>query len=126
LFTTDKGTQQGGIISPTIANMTLDGIVAAIDKAFGVTIRSDGCRKNNPNKIRLISYADYFIVTATDKETLEKKVKPIIENFLELRGLQLSQEKSKITHITEGCDFLRQNSSLVLPIHSTQPGRSIS
>ena len=109
LFPTEKGTPQGGIISPALANMALDGLEVAIDKAFGITIRPDGCRKNNPHKIHLIRYADDFVVTATDKETLENKVKPIIEVFLSKRGLQLSPEKTKITHITEGFDFLGQN-----------------
>lgn len=109
LFPTSEGTPQGGIISPTLANITLDGLEALLDKAFGITIRPDGCRKNNKHKIHLIRYADDFIVTATDKETLENKVKPLIEDFLSTRGLQLSPEKTKITPITQGFDFLGQN-----------------
>jgi len=109
LFPTTQGTPQGGIISPTLANMTLDGLQTAIDNAFNITIRPDGCRKNNPHKIHLIRYADDFVVTASDKDTLENKVKPLIEDFLVHRGLLLSPEKTKITHITEGFDFLGQN-----------------
>ena len=89
--------------------MTFDGMEATIDKAFGIKIRPDGFRRNNPHKIHLIRYADDFIVTATDKEILENKVKPLIEEFLEQRGLQLSTEKTKITHIANGFDFLGQN-----------------
>lgn len=109
LYPTTQGTPQGGIISPTLANMTLDGLEAAIDKAFDIKIRTDGCRKNNPHKIHLVRYADDFIVTASNKEILENKVKPLIENFLKIRGLQLSPEKTNITHISEGFDFLGQN-----------------
>jgi RNA-directed DNA polymerase len=109
LHPTTQGTPQGGIISPTLANITLDGLEAAIDKAFDITLRTDGCRKNNTHKIHLVRYADDFIVTASNKEILEEKVKPLIENFLSLRGLQLSPEKTKITHITEGFNFLGQN-----------------
>jgi RNA-directed DNA polymerase len=109
LFPTTEGTPQGGIISPTLANMTLDGLEACLDKAFGITIRQDGCRKNNHFKIHLIRYADDFIVTASEKDILEYKVKPLIEEFLIQRGLQLSQEKTSITHITEGFNFLGQN-----------------
>lgn len=109
LFPTEQGTPQGGIISPTLANITLDGLEKMLDKAFGISIRADGCRKNNKHKIHLIRYADDFIVTADSKEILENKVKPLIEDFLTKRGLQLSQEKTKITHITEGFDFLGQN-----------------
>ena len=108
-FPTEKGTPQGGIISPTLANLTLDGIEAMLDKAFDIRIRPDGCRTNNKYKIHFVRYADDFIVTASDKETLENKVKPLIEEFLAKRGLQLSPEKTKITHITEGFDFLGQN-----------------
>jgi RNA-directed DNA polymerase len=109
LFPTTEGTPQGGIISPTLANMTLDGLEECLDKAFGIKIRPDGCRKNNHFKIHLIRYADDFIVTASEKDILENKVKPLIEEFLIQRGLQLSQEKTSITHITEGFDFLGQN-----------------
>ncbi|WP_258176776.1 group II intron reverse transcriptase/maturase [Marinilabilia salmonicolor] len=109
LFPTEQGTPQGGIISPTLANMTLDGLEKMLDNAFGIYLRADGCRKNNKHKIHLIRYADDFIVTADSKEILENKVKPLIEEFLTKRGLQLSQEKTKITHVTEGFDFLGQN-----------------
>jgi RNA-directed DNA polymerase len=109
LFPTDMGTPQGGIISPTLANIALDGLEKELDTAFGIVFRPDGCRKNNIHKIHLIRYADDFIVTASSKEILEEKVKPLIERFLLERGLQLSQEKTRITHITDGFDFLGQN-----------------
>ena len=109
LFPTTQGTPQGGIISPTLANMTLDGLQAVLDNAFGMKFKPNGCRKNNKHKIHLIRYADDFIVTASDKGTLENKVKPLIEDFLAQRGLRLSPEKTKITHITDGFDFLGQN-----------------
>jgi len=108
LFPTEQGTPQGGIISPTLANITLDGLENMLDNAFGISIRPDGCRKNNKHKIHFIRYADDFIVTANSKEILENKVKPLIEDFLSKRGLQLSPEKTKITHITQGLDFLGQ------------------
>jgi RNA-directed DNA polymerase len=88
--------------------MTLDGLENMLDKAFGISIRPDGCRKNNKHKIHLIRYADDFVVTANNKEILEYKVKPLIEEFLSHRGLQLSPEKTRITHITEGFNFLGQ------------------
>lgn len=109
LFPTDMGTPQGGIISPTLANITLDGLEKEIDKAFDIVIRPDGCRKNNVHKLHLIRYADDFIVTASSKEVLVEQVKPLIENFLLARGLQLSQGKTHITHISEGFNFLGQN-----------------
>ena len=67
----------------------LNGLEAAIDKAFGITIRPDGCSKNNPTKIHLVRYADEFVVTANDKDILENRVKPIIEEFLSERGASI-------------------------------------
>lgn len=100
LFPTKAGSPQGGIVSPTIANMTLDGLEAAISKV----------RKTHPGQwIHTIRYADDFVVTAKQKETLQQVILPIIEAFLAERGLSLSHEKTKVTHIYDGFDFLGQN-----------------
>jgi len=98
LFPTTAGTPQGGIISPVMCNMTLDGI-------------ADMLKKNFPKHkgIHFIRYADDFIVTGHSKEILENDIKPAITAFLKERGLELSQEKTRITHITQGFDFLGQN-----------------
>ena len=50
-----------------------------------------------------------FIITASTKEQLEKEIKPALESFLKERGLELSPEKTVITHIKDGFDFLGQN-----------------
>ncbi|MBA1445565.1 MAG: group II intron reverse transcriptase/maturase [Chromatiales bacterium] len=104
LFPTEAGTPQGGIISPTLANMTLDGLQAALDKAFPWTTR-----RGQKVKVNLVRYADDFIITSVSKELLEDEVKPLVEDFLTERGLTLSAEKTKITHIDKGVDFLGQN-----------------
>ncbi len=109
LFPTEAGTPQGGIISPVLANMVLDGL----EKRLNDTIRkrkSNGKVIYNP-MVNLIRYADDFIVTGDSKETLEK-VKEVVAMFLQERGLTLSQEKTKIVHITEGFDFLGQNTRM--------------
>ncbi|MBF0316523.1 MAG: group II intron reverse transcriptase/maturase [Oligoflexia bacterium] len=95
---TDEGTPQGGIISPSILNATLSGLENVIQGAV-----------KTRDKVNVIVYADDFIVTAKSKEILETKVKPVIENFLKERGLELSREKTKITQIEEGFDFLGFN-----------------
>jgi RNA-directed DNA polymerase len=51
----------------------------------------------------------YFIITASTREILEQEVIPLVEKFLAERGLELSKEKRRITHIEEGFDFLGQN-----------------
>jgi RNA-directed DNA polymerase len=109
LFPTEEGTPQGGIISPTLANMVLDGLAGTLDHVFKIKTCKDGCRHHNKCKINLVRYADDFIVTGANREVLEDKVKPIIEDFLSERGLQLSQEKMRITHIRDGYNFLGQN-----------------
>ncbi len=100
LFPTLKGTPQGGIISPTIMNMVLNGMETALKKQFP---RWKG------QKVNFIRYADDFIVTASSEELIKTEIIPLVIDFLEVRGLQLSKEKSKITHINEGFDFLSQN-----------------
>jgi len=95
---TTFGTPQGGLASPCLANLTLDGLEKAV--------LSVGKRKNQLNFVR---YADDWICTASTKEILEEKVLPIVINFLKERGLELSPEKTKITHIDEGFDFLGCN-----------------
>ena len=104
LFPTEAGTPQGGIASPTIANIALDGLETVLTERFGSTATSVKLLR-----VRLVRYADDFIITGSSKELLEKEVKPCVEAFLAERGLQLSQEKTKITHISEGFDFLGQN-----------------
>ena len=96
LFATNEGTPQGGIISPILANMALDGIQELLDTHF------------KRRKVHLTRYADDFIVSADTKETAEK-AKELIKNYLAGRGLELSEEKTLITHIDEGFDFLGWN-----------------
>lgn len=107
LFPTEAGTPQGGIISPTLANMTLDGLEKLLTQRFPKEKRTDG-RRWYP-KVYLVRYADDFIITGESKELLEKEVRPLVEEFLRERGLTLSNDKTRITHIDEGFDFLGQN-----------------
>ena len=107
LFPTEEGTPQGGIISPVLANMTLDGLQNAINKALN--IKTGKGNAQNKHKVHLVRYADDFIVTADQPEVLNDTVKPLIEKFLAERGLMLSQEKTHTTCIDKGFDFLGQN-----------------
>jgi RNA-directed DNA polymerase len=107
LFPTEAGTPQGGIISPTLANMTLDGLEKLLLKHFPRKKWKDG-KKWTP-KVNLVRYADDFIITGDSKELLENEVRPLMERFLKERGLALSTDKTRITHIDEGFDFLGQN-----------------
>jgi len=104
---TDEGTPQGGIISPVLANFTLDGLERRIRKAFPLV--GPGCTLWREAGVHLVRYADDFVITASKRELLENTVRPLVEEFLQQRGLELSVEKTRITHITEGFDFLGQN-----------------
>jgi RNA-directed DNA polymerase len=95
---TTDGVPQGGVASPTCANLALDGLEKVIT--------SLSCKDE---AIHFVRYADDFICTAKTKETLEQKVLPAIIDFLKERGLELSLEKTKITNIQEGFDFLGFN-----------------
>lgn len=95
---TTEGTPQGGIISPTLANMALDGIQSLLSKRF-----------KKSEKVHFIRYADDFIITGATKELLQDYVKPLLEKFLNTRGLLLSEDKTIITHIDDGFDFLGFN-----------------
>lgn len=98
-FATKAGTPQGGVISATLASMTLDGMEALLREHFGPE------RRNRTTKVRLIRYADDFVVTGSSQEVLEQ-AKALIEGFLSERGLSLSAEKTRIVRVEEGFDFL--------------------
>ncbi len=100
-FDATEGTPQGGIISPVLAKRTLDGLQALLAEHFP----SSGKRRC---KVHLVRYADDFIITGTSKELLRQKVMPLVAHFLKKRSLELSHEKTRITHIDDGFDFLGQ------------------
>jgi RNA-directed DNA polymerase len=99
LYPTTTGCPQGGIISPVAANMVLDGLEELLRTSCG----------SPKNKMNFVRYADDFVITGISKEFLENEVKPLVCEFLSRRGLELSNEKTKVTHISDGLDFLGQN-----------------
>lgn len=105
LYPTEAGTPQGGIISPVLANMALDGLEAVLESRFG----KKNTKASYKTKVNYVRYADDFVITGISQELLESEVKPLVEAFMAERGLTLSPEKTVITHITDGFDFLGQN-----------------
>ena len=105
---TTDGTPQGGIISPALANGALDGLERVLKEKYptGRPVKSFGDKCPSVNFIR---YADDFIITGKTKELLEGEIKPLVEQFLQERGLELSPTKTVITHVEKGFDFLGQN-----------------
>ncbi|MGB3206072.1 MAG: group II intron reverse transcriptase/maturase [Crinalium sp.] len=98
---TTAGTPQGGIISPLLANIALHGM----EEAIGVKYDNRGA---SIGKRMIVRYADDFVVFCESNEDAQK-VQDILKNWLKDRGLELSQEKTKIVHLSEGFDFLGFN-----------------
>jgi len=102
---TEAGTPQGGIISPLLANWALDGLESVLESHFG----KKNTKAAYKTKVNYVRYADDFVITGISKELLEERVKPVVVAFMAERGLSLSKEKTLITHIDDGFDFLGQN-----------------
>jgi len=84
--------------------MTLDGLEKRLQETFPKTTT-----RGKTAKVNLVRFADDLIITGSSEELLKMKVKPLLEQFLRDRGLSLSPEKTRITHIEDGFDFLGQN-----------------
>jgi RNA-directed DNA polymerase len=102
-----SGTPQGGIISPLLANIALDGM----ERLFGAEdargkLVSPAQRKGLDHGVSLIRYADDFVATAPSKEILMNYVLPKLKAFLSNRGLELSEAKTRIVQVDEGFNFL--------------------
>jgi len=107
-FPSKLGTPQGGIISPLLANLVLDGMEAhlykELKKLFGYNTKN-GLRAG---QLRVVRYADDFVVMHEDKLVIERS-REIINVWLKIRGVNLSEEKTSIVSSTEGFDFLGFN-----------------
>lgn len=103
-FEMGEGTPQGGVISPVLANLALDGLEKELRANW-----PKGTNKAHRAQVNLVRYADDFIITGSSQELLETRVKPLVVEFMQQRGLALSEEKTTITHIEGGFDFLGQN-----------------
>jgi RNA-directed DNA polymerase len=106
LIATTAGTPQGGIISPAVANWTLNGLETQLKEHLTAKWGVTGTRKQ---KVGVIRYADDFVITGASQELLETEIKPWVEAFLQERGLRLSAAKTRIVHIDQGFDFLGWN-----------------
>ena len=107
---TESGTPQGGVISPLLANIALDGMERWINQEKKVRRVKEGDRMRNRSvtKYGFIRYADDFVVTAETKEDIEA-ILPKIKDWLAKRGLRLNEEKTQIRHLSEGFNFLGFN-----------------
>lgn len=113
-FTTERGISFASSLSPILGNMMLDGLQSYIYDAL--------YPKGNVDYLNgaMVRYADDIIVTARTPESAEQIMKEI-RGFLAVRGLRCNQEKSYITHIHDGFDFLSWNFRMVNGVVETQP-----
>jgi RNA-directed DNA polymerase len=99
---TDTGTPQGSICSPLLANIALHGM----EEELGIKYYLDKeYYKVARNSVGVVRFADDFVIVCRTKEeasTMFEKLKP----YLNKRGLKLAEDKTKITHVSEGFDFL--------------------
>ena len=102
---TDSGTPQGGIVSPLLANVALHGM----EEELGVSYRKNSEYYTLKSKsVGVVKYADDFVIVCKTKEeamSMYEKLNP----YLNKRGLTLAENKTKVTHIEEGFDFLGFN-----------------
>jgi RNA-directed DNA polymerase len=104
---TDAGTPQGGVISPLLANVALDGMERLFDAEYADgRPKSPAFRKGQNKGIAIFRYADDFALTAPTREVLESYARPKIETFLRERGLAINEAKTRIVHIRDGFNFL--------------------
>jgi len=118
---TDRRMLQGGIISPLLANVAMNGL----DEALGITYEREKIRNtvtyiNQSTKYAMIRYAGDFVVLCNTKENAEE-VYSLMEPYLEERGLTLTEDNTSITPLTDGFDFLGFN----IREFQTQQGKKV-
>ncbi len=105
--TTTRGTPQGGVVSPLLANIALDGI----ERLFGIYSKTGrylppSQRRGDNYKVSLFRYADDFVVIAPSREVLVNHVIPEVARFLRDVGLEFNQAKTRVVKLRDGFEFL--------------------
>lgn len=111
-FTTDEGTPQGGILSPLLANIAL-GVIEERYRKWLDPIKNKGALRRQKDRYHSraifypIRYADDFIILCSGTQEEARREKERLARYLKRRiGVSLSLEKTKVTALSEGCDFL--------------------
>ena len=104
LYPTETGVPQGGIASPVIANLALDGLEKLLKAHY-----PPNTKRAQRAKVNLVRYCDDFIIPGSAYALLAHEVKPLVAQFLGERGLELSPTKTHRTSIEDGFDFLGQH-----------------
>lgn len=100
---TETGTPQGGVVSPLLLNVALQGL----EEAAGVRYRPSGPQAGDtlPTSPVLVRYADDFVVLCTSRNQAEQ-VRTRLAEWLAPRGLRFNEDKTHIVSLAEGFDFL--------------------
>lgn len=109
IFTSSyKGVPQGGILSPVLANFTLNGLeetayksLHPLTKSKARRIQIKGTNVAYLSYLNVVRYADDFVVLCRNKFILESLVIPKVTEFLEQRGLRLSKKKTKLFRLKD-------------------------
>ncbi|MDY0943982.1 group II intron reverse transcriptase/maturase [Priestia megaterium] len=106
LHKTSEGTPQGSIVSPLLANIALCGMEQEIGIVYKKTHKSGAGYTIDPKcKMGRVLYADDFVIVTETKEQAQSMYQKLIP-YLQKRGIKLSADKTKVTHIESGFDFL--------------------
>jgi len=124
------GTPQGGIISPLLANIYLHALDRYMESNYLTLTKAVRAHRREKGKANFlyVRYADDFVVLCNGTKAQAHEMKEELSNVLNQMGLMLSEEKTKVTHITEGFDFLGyriirsigQNGKMVPKIHTPE------
>ena len=90
----NQGTPQGGVVSPLLANIALNGIE-----------KIGECKKSGHTRLKCIRYADDMVFILKPEDDAGK-ILAKVEEFLTERGMNVSQKKTKVTATTDGFNFL--------------------
>ncbi|GAA4263531.1 group II intron reverse transcriptase/maturase [Dactylosporangium darangshiense] len=101
--TTEEGAPQGGVISPLLMNVALHGMETAAGVRYYDTGTNAG--KTVPNCPVVVRYADDLVALCHSREQAEQ-VKARLDAWLTPRGLVFNEDKTRITHLDQGMDFL--------------------
>ncbi len=93
---TNSGTPQGGVISPLLANIAMDGMIRDIQKSFPKSKTKDG-KQIKDYQPKIIRYADDFVVFHNELEVINQCL-VLIGKWLEKVGLELKPSKTRICH----------------------------
>jgi len=118
---TEEGTPQGGVISPLLLNIALHGMESAVGVKYRFRKGQEpGAKSGTPVLVR---YADDFVVLTHSKEDAER-MKQELSLWLEPRGLRFNEEKTQVTNLDRGFDFLgfniRRNSNRMVIIRPSK------